>query len=242
MKTNPARELAEILESWTPESGRHTALQQRTTAINEEGYSEAFWTGINHAVALLDEYRRIVNTLPERDAARHRSQLQELHGLVYVPDLSWRAPAEQSSEWSNAAQAIKMLQFAADSLDKFLPDELRQSEADTIAGSLQEALRLTAETLPEGMEREHLSRTILLAIQFAEDVNRFSSDAVRVATGAVITDLWPVTEDDDVPPETRRRLKEICRDLFYGVSTNVAATYVVNGLNLGAEVIKAISA
>lgn len=202
--------------------------------LDAHPYDEAFWAGINRAVALLDEYRRVVDSLPDDvEAAYHRSQFHALHALVYAPDVQWGAQGSATAK-AAARQTLTTLRLAARALDHVAPTELHQNQGDAIVGLLQEALELTNE-LPQEIERDHLRQTIGLAIQFAGDLKRFSSDATRAVAAQVISDLQPLADDEQLDAETRSRFKRIVLDLLYQLGVNMAAGYGANGLSAGGE-------
>lgn len=240
MKSNPARELADLLESWTTDDQRTSLAGLRSTVIDAHPYDETFWAGIDRAVALLEEYRRVVNTLPnEQEAEYHRSQFHALHALVYAPDIHWGTQGSATAR--NAAKpTLTTLRLAAGSLDSLLPEELQQSEADTIVELLQESLELT-DALPPGVERDHLRQTIGLAIQFANDIDRFSGEAATVVATQVASELRALAEDDAVDPEARSKFGRIWRYLSLQLGINMGATYAVQAISASTEAIKSIA-
>lgn len=234
---NPARELAETLESWAVDDQGRSITAIRATAIGAQPYDDAFWADSDRAVALLGEYRRIVDTLPdEEEADYHRSQFRTLHHLVYAPDAAWGSTAGRAVNGSDIDKTITTLRLAARALDHVAPADLNQSQGNAIVGLLQQALELTDE-VPAGIELDHLRRTIGLAIQFAGDLDRYSTDAARAVAAEVVSDLRTLAEDDEIDPETRSNFGRIWRDLLLQLGINMMAAYGVTGLNAGGEAV-----
>lgn len=239
--TNAAQDVADLLVSWNREENSTT--ERRAAAMGVEAGSLEFWVGMNRAVELLDRYVQLLDGLEAagRNVAHYRSQLVELHRLVYAPDFPWNAPARNHVETGISQVDHDRLLLAADALDGV---RIPAADLDSarIVRHLKEALEVAHE-LPPGTARDQLMWLIGQAIYFAKGLDNFGAATVEEMTSQVITRMDEVAtgDGDDVTPDVRQRASSVRDSLTVALYTTVAQEVAKRGLEGIEQIIKAIS-
>ena len=239
--TNPAQDLADLLVNWNREESTTTA--RRAAAMGVEAGSLEFWIGMNQAVELLGRYVQLLEGLETagRNVAHYRSQLVQLHRLVYAPDFPWNAPAMNHVETGLSEVDYDRLLLAADALDGV---RIPTADLDSarIVQHLKEALEVAHE-LPEGTAREQLMWLIGQAIYFAKGLDSFGAATVEEMTSQVVTRMDQIAtgDDDDVTTDLRERASRVRDSLTLALYTTVTTEVAKRGLEGLEHIIKAIS-
>jgi len=240
---NPARDLADLLDSWHA-SGQTTIFQTRRVALGLEdsGLSVEFWRGYVRQLQKVLAYEAAVDQLEASGSGSieaYRLHLPAIYGALVAPDAAWNNGANASM--SNVEPAvIANLRLAAEAMEVRGFSALGDVEVEQIRTTLREALQQTND-LPASSDREHLIWIIEEAIRFADGADRFGQETVRDTTARVVVVMGDYIESQTVAPERSSILSRLRDELIVSLIGQAGANALLAGITTSAPlVIKAL--
>ena len=236
--SNPASELADLLEGWqVADEQSVTATRALAAGLRPQRRPSAeLWRSIADAVSKIVAYERAVDTMEAagRNVTHYRQVLPEIYGSVFAPDVQWGS--RQSAAGVNVSQpTLANLRMAADAMEALGLTTLGADGIEAVRLTLRE-LRELVQGLPPSQDRDFLLGQVVQAIIFTDQAGRFGGDAVRETVAQVVVRIDDLDESGDLTDDQRSKMGALRRELILAFAGEGGGTLAVEAAKAGFRV------
>lgn len=236
--SNPALELAEILDSWAVQKGQ-TIHQARGNEANTS--SLPLWDEVIKAVRCLVALDKILQAMAARgdDITDYRQALPTWWAAVFQPDQLWNAGHNAVKPLISPSDLATLRIFGRLIEAQGLTDQLTPESLESIVLALTEIEDAVGDLDMADLAKHRILWHVQQARMFAADIDRFGEAVVIQTASAVATETVRLVQEERVDASKASKLRRAAAVIL----ANAAGNYVGSGaLELTPVILKAIEA